>query len=416
MEENSKNNKNIIPLNILICGGGIAGPALAFWLAQSGHQVTIIEHHQSLRAFGAQVDLRGQGIEAVKRMGLLDKVKSKLVDEIGVSFVNTQGRVLATIMANTSGQGTQSLTSEYEIMRGDMVQILYDATKDNVKYFFGKTIEKFEQDEKQVLVTFSDGNSYTFDILVGADGQGSYTREAIMPANSPDPYLQLGIHIAYWFVPRIAIDTNMRNTYIARGGRMIMRRSHNPTDSQVYFFLRENSFEASTIHKTPVVHQKQFWKEKFKNAGWQAKRFIEGMNEAEYFYSQEVVQVKMDTWHNGRVVLIGDAAHCASPFSGMGVSGSLVGAYVLAGEINKSNDNLPLAFENYEKAMLPFVTEIQKIKPFLLRLSMPKSQLAINIFYGITRLVLFLRIPKLIANFSKDDRDGGWLLPEYSNQ
>lgn len=413
MENSVKEEQKPPPLNILICGGGIAGPALAFWLAKNGHRITIVERFPALRATGAQVDLRGQGIEAVKRMGLLDKVKNHLVDEAGVSFVNTQGKIQATIMANTSGQGSQSLTSEYEIMRGDMVRILYDVTKDNVKYIFGKNVEHFEQDENQVFVTFSDGTSDSFDILVGADGQGSYTRKTIMPTNSAEPYLKLGIHMAYWFIPRTETDTNIRDTYNAPGGRTIMRRSHNATETQIYFVLRENSEEASAIHRMSIGQQKQFWIEKFKDAGWQTDRFIEGMKAAKYFFSQEVVQVKSDTWYKGRVVLIGDAAYCASPYSGMGVSGSLVGAYVLAGEINKHPENLLLAFENYEKKMRPFVNEIQNIKPFLLRLGMPKTQWGINLFYAVTRLALFLHIPKLIAKIMPEDRDGGWKLPHY---
>ena len=100
------------PLKILICGGGCAGPALAFWLARGGHRVVVIERFPALRASGAQVDLRGQGIAAVQRMGLLDIVRSKLVDEAGVAFVDSEGNVKATILANTSGQGAQSLTSE----------------------------------------------------------------------------------------------------------------------------------------------------------------------------------------------------------------------------------------------------------------------------------------------------------------
>ncbi|KAI8719692.1 FAD-binding-3 domain-containing protein [Fusarium sp. LHS14.1] len=134
------------PLRVLICGGGCAGPALAFWLARDGHHVTVVERFPALRATGAQIDLREQGIEVVKRMGLLDAVRSRLVDEAGVSFVDSNGKVMGTIMANTSGKGAQSLTSEYEIMRGDLVRLLYDETKDDVNYVFNKTVESFEQD------------------------------------------------------------------------------------------------------------------------------------------------------------------------------------------------------------------------------------------------------------------------------
>lgn len=401
------------PLNVLICGGGCAGPALAFWLARNGHRVVVVERFPALRATGAQVDLRGQGIEAVKRMGLLDVVRSKLVDEAGVSFVDAQGKVKATIMANKTGKGAQTLTSEYELMRGDLVRILYEATKHNVEYVFGKTVERFKQDEKQVMAYFSDGSSDSFDLLVGADGQGSRIRKALLPSNAPDPYWRMGMHMAYWFIPRTETDNNIRRTYNAPGGRMIFRRSHNATETQIYFTLRDDSKEASTIHRAPVAQQKQFWTEKFRNAGWQTARFLDGLQSTENFYSQEVVQVRTGTWHQGRVVLIGDAAHCASPFSGMGVSGSLVGAYVLAGEISRHADHLPQALTNYDTILRPFVHEIQDLNPFLLRLGLPKTAWGIQVFHGLTGLACFLRIPDLIARFAGQDRGGAWEFPDY---
>lgn len=401
-------------LKILICGAGVAGQALAFWLARRGHRVTVVERFPALRATGAQVDLRGQGIDAVRRMGLLDAVRSKLVDEDGVAFVDARGRRRATLMANTSGRGRQTLTSEYEIMRGDLVRILHDATKDEVDHVFGTSVERFEQDDERVVAHFSDGSHEEYDLLVGADGQGSRTRRALLPAGSPDPYWRVGVHMAYWFVPRIASDTGIRDTYNAPGGRMIMRRSHNPTETQVYFVLRERSEEASAVHREPVERQKRFWTARFRDAGWQTERFLEGMGTTGSFYSQEVVQVRTDTWSRGRVVLVGDAAHCASPYSGMGISGGLVGAYVLAGEIDRHSHDLPRALAGYETVLRPFVDGIQaEVKPHLLRLGMPMTRLAIDAFHSVTALACFLRVPDLVARYAKEDRGGAWRLPEY---
>jgi 2-polyprenyl-6-methoxyphenol hydroxylase-like FAD-dependent oxidoreductase len=399
-------------LKILICGGGCAGPALAYWLARGGHQVTLVERSPSLRVSGAQVDLRAQGIEVVRRMGLLEIVKKKLVDEAGVSFVDSRGNVRGTIMANTSGKGAQSLTSEFEIMRGDLVRILYDATKDTVRYMFGKAVTRFEQCEKLVHAYFSDGSSDTFDLLVGADGQGSRIRQAILHSSSSIPYLPLGIHMAYWFIPREETDNNIRRTYNSPGGRMIMRRSHSPSETQVYFVLRDDSKIVSSIYEAPIEIQKQFWTERFRNAGWQADRFLEGMKTTENFYCHEVVQVRVQTWHKDRVVLLGDAAYCPSPFSGMGTTGALVGAYVLAGEINRLPGDLPLAFANYDRILRPFVNEIQRINPILLRLGIPETKWAIAALHFFAGLLCFLHIPDLIARFSKREK-AGWKLPEY---
>ncbi|MFE9581190.1 FAD-dependent oxidoreductase [Nocardia sp. NPDC006044] len=401
-------------LEILICGGGVAGQALAYWLARGGHRVVVVERFPALRATGAQVDLRGQGIEAIERMGLLDAVKRKLVDEAGVAFVNGKGRPRGTIMANTSGRGRQTLTSEYEIMRGDLVRLLHEVTKEDVEYVFGKSVERFEQVGERVVAHFSDGTAGEYDLLVGADGQGSRVRRAILPHGSPDPYRPLGIHLAYWFVPRIAADTDIRDTYHAPRGRMIMRRSHNPTETQVYFMLRETSAEASAVHRAPVEQQKSFWAGRFRDAGWQIDRFLDGMRTAETFYSQEALQVRTDTWSKDRVVLVGDAAHCASPYSGMGISGALVGAYVLAGEINRNPRDLTTALAAYDTTLRPFAGQIQAtVKPRLLRLGMPTHQLSIDLFHTLTATACYLRIPEILAQRANEDRGGTWHLPEY---
>ncbi|AIJ18206.1 FAD-dependent monooxygenase [Streptomyces lividans] len=400
-------------LRVLVAGGGIAGHALAYWLARGGHRVTVRERYPDLRATGAQIDLRGQGIEAVRRMGLLDTVRGRLVDEAGVAFLDARGRPRATLMANTSGRGRQSLTSEYEIMRGDLVRILHEATGNDVEYVYGTSVDGFDQDEHEVVAHCSDGSSETYDLLVAADGQGSRLRRAILP-DGTDPYWRVGIHMAYWFVPRIASDSNVRDTCMVPGGRQIMRRSHNPTETQVYFVLREDSAQASAIHREPVEKQQEFWASRFRDAGWQTERFVEGMRTSPFFYSQEIVQVRTDTWSRGRVVLAGDAAHCASPYSGMGTSGGLVGAHVLAGEINRCPDDLPTALAHYDTTLRPFTDEIQgEVNPRLLKLAMPMTQRAIDAFLTVTGMATRLRVPDLATRFSKEDRGGAWRLPHY---
>lgn len=402
------------PLRVLIAGAGVAGQAAAFWLSRAGHHVVIAERFPELRAYGAQVDLRGQGIDAARAMGLLEQIQEKLVDERGVAFRGAGGRRWATIMANTSGKGKQSLTSEYEIMRGDLIRILYDATREHVEYRFGVSVDGFDDEGQRVSATFSDGTTDDFDLLIGADGQGSRIRRALLPEGL-DPYWRTGIHMAYWFVPRIDSDGPIRDTYLAPGGRQIMRRSHNDTETQAYFVQRDTSDEFSAIHRQPVAEQQAYWAARFEDAGWQAQRFIDGMAGSPFFYSQEIVQVRIDRWSKGRVVLIGDAAHCASPYSGMGISGALVGAYELADRIRRTPDDLPRALDDYEATLRPFVNEIQaEVNPRILALGMPKSRLAIDVFLAVTAVATVLRIPDIVTRLSTEDRGGEWQLPELN--
>ncbi|SPO07055.1 related to 2-polyprenyl-6-methoxyphenol hydroxylase and related FAD-dependent oxidoreductases [Cephalotrichum gorgonifer] len=402
------------PLRVLVCGGGCAGPALGFWLTHAGHHVTIVERFPILRASGAQIDLRAQGIQVIKRMGLLDALRRNLVDEAGMAYGDDKGNVIGTMMANKSGKGAQGFTSEFEIMRGDFVRMLYEETKDRVKYVFGKTVERYEQDDKRVVAYFSDGSSGEFDLLVGADGQGSRIRKAMLPADAPDPYRRLGIHAAIFFIPRGITDNNICRMFYTTGGRMIMRRTHSETESCVILFVRDDSSQMRNLPKSPIEQQKEVWHERFRDLGPETEvpRFLEGMKTSGDFYTQEAVQVRTDTWHKGRVVLLGDAAACPSPFSGLGTTSAMVGAYVLAGEISRSPDDLPKAFRTYDEVLRPFTVETQNINPSLLRLAMPESRIGVSILHSIARVAFGLGIPKLIERFSSEEK-GGWKLPDY---
>lgn len=402
------------PLNILICGGGIAGPALAFWLVRAGHTVTIVERAEGIRESGAQVDIREQGIQVMKRMGLESAIRPLLVKEEGAALVDSQGRTRAAIMANRSGRGAQTMTSEYEIMRGDMARVLYEATRERVRYVFGTSVESFDQTPEQQGVTarFSDGTTARFDLLVGADGQGSRIRQAVLPEGT-DPYLRMGVHAAYLFMPRIDTDKPMCEMRFSPGNRMMMRRSHSPTHVHAYLFAVDSSPELSSLPRAPVETQKAFYAARFRDAGWQADRFVRAMQADDAkFYCQEILQVRIDRWSKGRAVLVGDAAHCASPFSGMGVTGALVGAYVLAAEISRNPADLPRAFTNYESTLRPFIDEIQKFHPAVIPLMIPKYQWTVNLIYIVATVICWLRIPEILARWAPEDK-GGWKLPQY---
>jgi len=306
-----------MPLNILICGGGLAGPALAFWLTRAGHAVTIIERFPALRATGAQVDLREQGLQVVKCMGLLDIVRTKTIDEDGVAFVDYNRNLKAKLLTNKTGKGAQSYSSEYEIMRGDLVRVLYETTKDSVTYRFGLMVEHFTQDEKSVTVHFSDGTTGQYDMLVGADGQGSRIRKAILPPTE-DPLNHLGIYYCNWEAPFTVEDDKIARCTLATKGRMLWTRNSRGGGTQVGCMLRQESDHIRSIPRASPELQREFWTSKFRDVSAVGPQLTDAIPASEYFYSSEILQVRASTWHKGRVVLLGDAAHAPSQITGMG--------------------------------------------------------------------------------------------------
>ncbi len=84
------------------------------------------------------------------------------------------------------------------------------------------------------------------------------------------------------------------------------------------------------------------------------------MDEADDFYMQEMLQIKLDRWSIGRIVLTGDAPHAPSPISGMGTTCAITGAYILVCEFTRTPKNLIRAFEASESRLRPMVEKAQK--------------------------------------------------------
>ncbi len=213
-------------IKVLISGAGVAGNALAFWLAKLGYcDVTLVERSHELRTTGLQVDLRGAGVDVLRRMGLETGFRARAAPELGIQFVDKSGRRRAFFPANKSGKGPQSFTSEFEIMRGDLCRLLYDATgKDRIKYVFGTSIDGFEEkDDASVEVHFTNGTTDRFDLVVGADGVGSHTRKIMLGCQNstadPSFYPRGNSYIAYFTIrhPMEEEEEYIAKCYVAPG-------------------------------------------------------------------------------------------------------------------------------------------------------------------------------------------------------
>lgn len=410
----------MINLKILICGGGIAGNAVAFWLSKLGHDVTLIERLPSLRSTGLQLDLRGHGVEVMRRMGLEQAFRAKTVNEQGLQIVDRTGKVRAYFPANRTGKGLQSFTTDFEIMRGDFVQILYNATREKAKYVFGISVESFEQYESSVEVLFSDGKRDRFDLLVGADGQGSHTRRMMLGPGKPDPIHFLGQYMGYFTIPRDIQEGEeyIATSYVAPGKRFLLTRRHNPHQVQVYMSC--DSTRLKNITRGDVEKEKEAMAEIFLGAGWQTPQILEALKLADDFYLERPGVVRLDTWSNCRVVLVGDAAYCPTANTGMGTTSSLVGAYILAGEIAKhcgnsgTKDDLPTALSAYERKFRPFMDQVQHaVAEDSHDWMMPTGTIGIAILNFVVGIAAFLRLD-ILGRFVLREDVKNWALPDYN--
>ncbi|WP_204079691.1 FAD-dependent monooxygenase [Mycobacterium riyadhense] len=340
---------------VLISGAGIAGPALAFWLSRSGYHVVVVELADNIRPGGQTVDLRGAGRAVVERMGLLDEMRDRSLEQRGVAWVKADGRRRAEMPVEAfHGNG---VVSQLEILRGDLADVLYRATASDVEYRFGARITELIQDDNGVAATLSDGTTMRAELVVGADGPHSVVRRLVFGPEE-EFAVPLGGYHAWFTAPDTVGLDGWYLMYQAPGGlNASMRPSHDPAISKAGL-----AFRSDPLHydRGDIGAQRDLLAARFAGAGWHCDALLDATRQADDFYFDAFTQVHMDRWSSGRVALVGDAGYCASPLSGMGTSLALVGAYVLAGELGQGAD-IPAALDRYETVMRPYVDRCQKL-------------------------------------------------------
>jgi 2-polyprenyl-6-methoxyphenol hydroxylase-like FAD-dependent oxidoreductase len=421
------------PLKVLIIGGGVAGPALAHWLSRIGANITLIERSPHMRASGQQVDLRAQGVPMMKKMGIEAAVRAVIVQEPGTQLIDLNGRTKAFFPAAKNGSGKQSITSEYEIMRSDLVQILYGLTekRQNVQHLFNTTIDSFTQDEEsdpngKVHVSFQDGRKEDFDLVIGADGTGSRTRKMMLGPDAPDPRHWLGGYIGYFSIPSKPGDSD-RGTFCHLGGsrvsRIIATRQDRPDLTRIYMLLRGKDDALNAALKSGnLVELKKALADLYQDGGWECDRFFEALQhapEADDLYCTpfEEVRLPKGSWSKGRVVLLGDAAHSQTA-EGFGCTWGLIGSYILAGEIAtlyEKDRSLPTAAvvqaaKKYEETFRPIATAKHESPQWFENIMFPTSSFGIWSLHTFARIAAYFRLDQGVG---LDGKTSKWELPDY---
>jgi 2-polyprenyl-6-methoxyphenol hydroxylase-like FAD-dependent oxidoreductase len=391
---------------ILISGASIAGPTLAYWLNKYGFEVTIIERAESLRLGGQSIDIKGTAHKIANMMGIEGEVRAENTGELGVLFLDKNGKTKATLAQS----GTNSFTSELEILRGTLAKILFNATKENVKYIFGNQITEIIEDENCVNVSFKKGENQKYDLVICADGIRSKTRKLIF-GNEPK-INSLKTYMVYFTIQKGLVDDNWARWFSATEQRVMFVRPDNEGTARASFSFMTNE---AGYENLPWAQQREILQNKFKDAGWQAEKLLAELDKSEEVYFDNISQVKAPKWWKGRCAMTGDAAYCASPFSGMGASLAMIGAYILAGELSK-NSNHEEAFAAYEKLMRPYAEKFQKLPPGTPILAHPKSKWGALFMHTILNIVSskFVKsIGKLFEKKNQTYMNDGMKLPDY---
>ena len=339
-------------MRVLIVGGGIAGLTLANRLHQYGIEPIVIEQAADLRQDGYALDFFGTGYEVAERLGLLDRLFAQHIAFDGIEYVNAQGKLIAQLDARLIRRITEG--KYLALMRWSLEETLYEALKGNVEVRFGRWLAAAAPGKHAVEVTFNDGMSESFDLVIGADGVHSGTRALVF---GPDEQFSrdLGSTIAcYPLADRYGIGSTWR-MYV-EPGRLAATYCTRQAGELLTFFLYQ-----SARGKQPPLREQRLahLREVFAGMGWITQQLLADAPASVPVFMDALIQIEMPTWHQGRVALIGDACGCPTLLSGQGASLALTGAYLLAEALYEA-PTYQEAFQQYEHQMRPYVQAQQK--------------------------------------------------------
>jgi 2-polyprenyl-6-methoxyphenol hydroxylase-like FAD-dependent oxidoreductase len=286
--------------------------------------------------------------------------------------------------------------------------LLYRKIEGRCETIFADTITGVEQDKQGVNVTFEHSKPRRFDLLIGAGGLHSVVRKLVF---GPEEHFRrfLGYVAAAFevkgYLPR---DEGVCVAY-ATPGKQVARFAMR--DERTFFLLvfrTEQPLQAEFLTSASlkeVVHQ-QFHRE-----GWECPRIVAALDACDEFYLDEVTQIHMNTWSQGRVALVGDAAFCPSLLAGQGSALAMMAAYVLAGELSKRKNAPEAAFEHYAKFLRYFILEKQSAAEQFAYSFIPQTRFGLFVRNQITRAFSIPFLAQLAMGRMMVDRIG---LPIYS--
>jgi 2-polyprenyl-6-methoxyphenol hydroxylase-like FAD-dependent oxidoreductase len=222
-------------LKVVINGIGIAGPTLAWWLTEFGHEVLLVEQAPRLRSAGYIIDFWGVGYDIVERMGLIDEVRALGYRMREVRLVDRDGRARGGLDVDVFSRMTHDRFTS--LRRSDISATIYRAAEDRVETLFGDSVAGITDEGDRVRVSFDHAPPREADLVIGADGLHSRVR-ALVFGPEAEFEVPLGYHVAAFeaegYRPREEL------VYVSRNlpGRQISRFSMRD-DRTLFLFIAD---------------------------------------------------------------------------------------------------------------------------------------------------------------------------------
>ncbi|MFP4101783.1 FAD-dependent monooxygenase [Coleofasciculus sp.] len=321
-------------LRVLIVGGGVAGLTLAGLLQQRGFKPVVVEKAQSYDEVGYWMVTWPSANRILKGLHQYEQFAEVGVPLNRYQIANQAGEILRSYDIEFLAQEYGSL---FSIHRPNLINILTNAlSSDAIR--MGTTIDQIEQTNDNVLVTFDNGDTDTFDLVVGCDGLHSKTRQLLF-GDVPLTYSGL-TGWAFWSQSELSTPNKLVE-YWGQGKNFAL-------------FPAKEGWCGLAIAKAPahtpdpVENRISRIKNHFQDFGGIVPEILQQLDHPEQIFHDDFYYVEMKEWYRGRVVLLGDAAHGFSPTSGLGAVMAMESAAVLGEELCRTDSKyITRALENY---------------------------------------------------------------------
>src|SRR4051794_20600398 len=339
---------------VLVVGMGISGLATASRLHAAGWTPTIIERSAERRGGGYMVALFGAGQIAARRLGVLDHLHDRFSAEPSVDVDRRGGMRPGMSFGEAPGK-------PWIMLRGDVEQAAFAALPSDVEIRYSTVPTAIEQDGDGVDVTLLDtatGTSATerFDLVVGTDGLRSTVRRLTFGPHE-DHLERLNYMIAAFEFPGTPSGlTPGQGATLLEPDRAMHVFSYADHDPTILISYRTDDVDAEFAGSHADRIREVFGPAPL---GDLLGEVVDAFEKAEAPLFDSVEQVHMDSWHKGRVVLVGDSAWCVSLYAGMGVSSGLAGSDLLGALLERHPDDVDRALDEWEATMRPYIADYQ---------------------------------------------------------